>query len=154
VHGANRLASNSLLEGLVFARRIAAAIARDLPAQADPATRAEAVGWVVDPAVRGDLQRAMNRGAGVLRSAESLHDTAAELTALGVTRGTPRTEAWEATNLITVASALVAAAYIRRETRGCHWRQDHPTVSDDWLGHLVGSIDPDGTLRQNWEALG
>jgi len=89
----------------------------------------------------------------VLRSAESLHATAAELTALGATRGAPRTASWEATNLVTVASALVAAAYAREETRGCHWRDDHPAASDDWLGHLVGSIGSAGNLEQGWEAL-
>src|SRR5215475_2189868 len=75
VHGANRLASNSLLEGLVFARRIAAHIARDLPTQAEPvATDVE--GWALDNAVRAPLQRAMTRGAGVLRSGDSLAETA------------------------------------------------------------------------------
>ena len=55
VHGANRLASNSLLEGLVFARRIADDIARDLPAQSDPASE-KVEGWAIDAGVRGALQ--------------------------------------------------------------------------------------------------
>ena len=67
VHGANRLASNSLLEGLVFARRIAEDIASDLPPQVDPVTW-DVPAWAVDPSVRVPLQRAMTRGAGVLRS--------------------------------------------------------------------------------------
>src|SRR4051794_30358474 len=137
VHGANRLASNSLLEGLVFSRRIADDIAVDLPPQADPAPAADVPAWVVPPDVRADLQRAMTRGAGVLRSAGSLADTAAELTRLGADRGTPHNAAWEATNLLTVASALVASAYARRETRGCHWRDDFPTAADEWRGHLL-----------------
>jgi len=156
VHGANRLASNSLLEGLVFARRIAQDITRELPAQADPAPTGAwrgGEGVTVDPAVRPGLARAMTRGAGVLRSADSLGGTAAELVTLGATRGVPRTASWEATNLLTVAAALVGAAYAREETRGCHWREDHPESRDDWLGHLVGAIGQTGSLEQDWEAL-
>jgi L-aspartate oxidase len=156
VHGANRLASNSLLEGLVFARRIAEDIARDLPPQADPAPTGAwrgGSGWVVEPTVRTAVARAMSRGAGVLRSADSLRAAASELAGLGLTRAAPRTASWEATNLITVASALVAAAYARQETRGCHWREDFPAVGDEWRGHLAGSIGPDGALTQRWEAV-
>jgi L-aspartate oxidase len=153
VHGANRLASNSLLEGLVFARRIADDIARELPVQADPAPRAKEPGWVVDPAIRADLQRAMTRGAGVLRSAGSLTATAAELSRLAGLRATPRNAAWEATNLLTVASALVASAATRRETRGCHWREDHPVAEDEWRGHLLDGLDGTGRLTQTFEEM-
>ncbi|MEV4755731.1 L-aspartate oxidase [Micromonospora sp. NPDC049559] len=156
VHGANRLASNSLLEGLVFARRIAEDITRDLPPQADPAPTGAwlgGAGWVVDETVRTGLQRAMTRGSGVLRSADSLRATVGELARLGATRGAPRTATWEATNLVTVASALVAAAYAREETRGCHWREDFPVARPQWLGHLVESIGSGGTVGQTWEAL-
>ena len=152
VHGANRLASNSLLEGLVFARRIADDIARDLPAQGDPASPV-GDGWVVDPEIRGDLQRAMTRGAGVLRSAESLALTAAELNRLGQRRGTPRNAAWEATNLLTVAGALVSSAYARHETRGCHWRDDYPEADDAWRGHLLDAIGQAGMLTQTFEEM-
>jgi L-aspartate oxidase len=157
VHGANRLASNSLLEGLVFSRRIAEDIARDLPAPTEPAPGGAwtgGAGWVVDAGVRTGLGSAMSRGAGVLRAAESLRATGAALAGLGDTRGRPETASWEATNLVTVAAALVGAAYARRETRGCHWREDHPEPDPRWLGHLVGSIGPAGGLRQDWEALG
>jgi L-aspartate oxidase len=156
VHGANRLASNSLLEGLVFARRIADDIAHHLPPQAEPAPGGAwqgGTGWVVQPEARTALQRVMTRGAGVLRSADSLRATATELAGIGLTRGAPRTASWEATNLVTVAAALVSSAYAREETRGCHWRQDFPTVREQWRGHLVGSIGPTGDLSQNWEAL-
>jgi L-aspartate oxidase len=152
VHGANRLASNSLLEGLVFARRIADDIARDLPAQADPVpVRAES--WVIPDASRADLQRAMTRGAGVLRSADSLAATAGELARLGAERSRPRNAAWESTNLLTVASALVASAATRLETRGCHWREDYPTAADEWRGHLLDAIDARGQLVQTFEDL-
>ncbi|MBY8873181.1 L-aspartate oxidase [Micromonospora sp. PLK6-60] len=154
VHGANRLASNSLLEGLVFSRRIADDIAAGLPEQAKPAETGAWVGgggWVVPAAGTASLQRAMTRGAGVLRSAETLAATAATLTGLGAGRGAPRTADWEATNLITVASKLVAAAYARRETRGCHWREDFPAADERWRGHLVGGIGPAGRLTERWQ---
>jgi L-aspartate oxidase len=152
VHGANRLASNSLLEGLVFARRIADDVAADLPAQADPVRVAEP-SWVIDPAIRGDLQRAMTRGAGVLRSADSLAGTAKELGGLGAQRTTPNNASWEATNLLTVATALVASAYTRLETRGCHWREDYPTAADEWRGHLLNGLGPRGVLTQTFEEM-
>ncbi|MEV4352081.1 L-aspartate oxidase [Actinoplanes sp. NPDC049596] len=153
VHGANRLASNSLLEGLVFARRIADDIARDLPAQADPAPAAAGPGWVADPAVRAELQRAMTRGAGVLRSADSLTATAKELARLAEQRTTPHNAAWESTNLLTVATVLVAAARTRRETRGCHWREDHPVAEDEWRGHLLHTLDRKAQLTQTFEEM-
>jgi L-aspartate oxidase len=153
VHGANRLASNSLLEGLVFAKRIADDIGRDLPPQAEPVTAAGGPGWVVSPSVRGDLQRAMTRGAGVLRSGDSLTATVKELSRLAEQRAEPRNAAWEATNLLTVASALVASALTRRETRGCHWRDDYPLAADEWRGHLIDGIDPAGLVAQTFEEM-
>ncbi|WP_055482435.1 L-aspartate oxidase [Sphaerimonospora mesophila] len=139
VHGANRLASNSLLEGLVFAERIACELAvRDL-SPGEPVEHDDRPEGLVDPRTRPRLQNHMSRGAGVLRSARSLAEVAR---ALGDARWTPvavepRTESWEATNLMTVASALVAAAAGREETRGSHWREDHPDRDDDrWRSHI------------------
>ncbi|MGW1072523.1 L-aspartate oxidase [Streptomyces sp. NPDC002537] len=159
VHGANRLASNSLLEGLVFAERIAAdiavaatgapgeAIAADLPATP-----------LLAPEARFAVQRIMTNGAGVLRSAESLQRAAAELDRLHAAAADaletdgktaePGTESWEATNLLLVARVLVAAALRREETRGCHWREDFPDrVDTAWRGHLLVSLRPDRTLE-------
>jgi L-aspartate oxidase len=150
VHGANRLASNSLLEGLVFARRIAADIASGPPAQAEPHTE-PAPGWVVDDSVRPRLQQAMTRGAGVLRSASSLVETAATLEEVGASRSRPKTDTWETTNLVTVATALVAAAFRREETRGCHWRDDFPEARPEWLGHLLAQIGADGHIEEEWQ---
>jgi L-aspartate oxidase len=152
VHGANRLASNSLLEGLVFSRRIAVDIATDLPPRADPEP-GERPEFVVGAQIRQPLQRAMTEGAGVLRSAASLAGTAAVLDELGRTRGRAATDTWEATNLVTVAGALLAAAYRREETRGCHWREDFPAASQAWRGHLLAALGPGGRLEDTWEAL-
>jgi len=147
VHGANRLASNSLLEGLVFARRIATHVTRTFPdgAPGDPVPD-RTVTENVDPGVRAALQRAMTGGAGVLRSAESLAGTATELRELAATGSPPRTGSWEATNLLTVASALVAAAAAREETRGCHWREDFPDPRPEWQRHLFPVLEPDGDV--------
>jgi L-aspartate oxidase len=143
VHGANRLASNSLLEGLVFAGRIAADLARDLPPQADPEPPAGDAG-LLEPGIRGPLSQAMSRGAGVLRDRDGLAATLDTLAALG-TRGAtkPEPDAWEATDLHTVATVLAGSALRREETRGCHWREDFPEARDEWRGHLV--VTTDGT---------
>ncbi len=140
VHGANRLASNSLLEGLVFAGRIGDDLARSLPPQGEPvALDGEAL--LLDPSVRAELGTAMTLGAGVLRSAASLDGAARALQALGDRRcDEPSPAAWEATDLHTVATALVAAAARREETRGAHWREDHPDADDAWRGHLVTTL--------------
>jgi L-aspartate oxidase len=137
VHGANRLASNSLLEGLVFAARIGQHLEAHLPPHGEPVfDGGDTV--LLDPSVRPELARAMTEGAGVLRSAESLAAAAKTLEALeGRVSTSPEPAAWEATDLHAVASALVAAASRREETRGAHWREDFPVASDAWLGHLV-----------------
>lgn len=159
VHGANRLASNSLLEGLVFAERIAADIAETRPPRTAPA---EAAGEGTDapvpllaPETRTAIQRTMTRGAGVLRSAGSLAAAAEELEALhreaaadadGAKAVVPGVDAWEVTNLLLVSRVLVAAAREREETRGCHWREDRPDRDDaHWRAHLVVRIAPDRT---------
>jgi L-aspartate oxidase len=152
VHGANRLASNSLLEGLVFARRIAADIATDLPPLADPGKPSDGPQWTCGPELRQPLQHAMSRDAGVLRSAASLRSAAETLVDLAGLRAKPNTAGWEATNLLTVAGALVAAAAVREETRGCHWREDFPTSSDEWLGHLLAGLGG-GSLTESWEPV-
>ncbi|MCM1976356.1 MULTISPECIES: L-aspartate oxidase [unclassified Streptomyces] len=148
VHGANRLASNSLLEGLVFAERIADDIIGNPPVGTGPGIPVPATGPLQPAEARYEIQRIMTDGAGVLRSAESLRRAAAALEALYATALTeletrgktavPGTETWEATNLLCVARVLVAAAQRRAETRGCHWREDHPDRDDaDWRRHLV-----------------
>jgi L-aspartate oxidase len=140
VHGANRLASNSLLEGLVFAGRIGAHLERGLPDPGGPVAQPPE-GVLLDPSIRLDLGLAMTKGSGVLRSADSLASTAKALLALEDRPSSqPSPDAWEATGLHAVAAALVAAASAREETRGAHWREDFPLPDDAWRGHLVTTL--------------
>jgi L-aspartate oxidase len=144
VHGANRLASNSLLEGLVFAERIAAALARGLPPLAEPAGDRRPAG-LLDPGIVRPLQQLMSVNAGVLRSGTGLAEATAGLSDLsrqGCDK--PDAEAWQATNLHLVATALVQAALAREETRGSHWREDFADLSDAWRGHLIISLGESG----------
>ncbi|MEV5374368.1 L-aspartate oxidase [Streptomyces nondiastaticus] len=154
VHGANRLASNSLLEGLVFAERIAADVTetlREPGGSPQPAAGGIATGTVLaGPKARPEIQRIMSEGAGVLRSRESLERAAEELARIdedaAAAPEAPGTESWEATNLLLVARVLVAAALRREETRGCHWREDAPDRDDAWRRHLLVTLRPDRTL--------
>ncbi|MFJ7063813.1 L-aspartate oxidase [Streptomyces sp. NPDC101115] len=155
VHGANRLASNSLLEGLVFAERIAADITAHGPHRSGPPVLpgAPTVLTLIEPEARRRIQRIMTEGAGVLRSAGSLADAADALEGLRLDAeeerkaAEPGVDAWETTNLLCVARVLVAAAQERGETRGCHWREDFPDRDDrDWRRHLVVRLTSDRRL--------
>ncbi|MEV6023733.1 L-aspartate oxidase [Streptomyces sp. NPDC052036] len=164
VHGANRLASNSLLEGLVYAERIAADIARGRTEDGLHARVPEPVPYperpahpLLAPEDRFTIQRVMTDGAGVLRSAASLqqaadrlqrlHSDARDALAENGKTSEPGVDTWETTNLLCVARVLVAAALLREETRGCHWREDHADRDDDaWRRHIVVRLNPDRTL--------
>jgi L-aspartate oxidase len=157
VHGANRLASNSLLEGLVFAEHIAEHIAEaawsDPPPPAHPGKITAGSEGLLEPGVREDVQAIMSAYCGVLRSAEGLSVAEKELAGLASRAATePCVEAWEATNLHTVATAIVAAAARREETRGSHWREDFPGTDDRaWLGHVLTRLD--GHLITTYDPL-
>ncbi|HTZ08340.1 MAG TPA: L-aspartate oxidase [Acidimicrobiales bacterium] len=162
VHGANRLASNSLLEGMVYGARLAEAIAagRDGPRpsgvmgallEGGPAPiPCVAVSEAVPPApgapaegdaakLRDRLQRAMTEGAGVLRSSASLAGAASEVAAVAAAAPglAPGHERAELDNLVTVAGALLRSAETRTETRGAHARRDHPATRPEWRCRLV-----------------
>jgi L-aspartate oxidase len=152
-HGANRLASNSLLEGLVFGSRIAEDIARNLPmweeiGEPDP------IEILISPSVRGELQRAMSLGAGVVRSEASLRETAKQLRRLeNATTIFANVDAWETTNLYLLATAIVRSALERTESRGSHWREDHPETSSNWIKRIQQSIDEIGNWRTSFEEV-
>jgi L-aspartate oxidase len=158
VHGANRLASNSLLEGLVFGHRIAQTIMSRLsePASAPHGLASPpAAGALLHESARPELQTVMSRDVGVLRDEKGLQEATNGLATLAERDGgTPGTEAWETTNLLTVSAALVQAAMLREETRGAHWRDDHPDRDDaHWRGHLDTVLASDGTLTTHFDPL-
>ena len=143
VHGANRLASNSLLEGLVFSRRIATVLPAELRPWTDPVEDTRTAGLVAGH-TRRELQEVMTSRVGVLRTASGLEEAGALLDKLaGVAAEAVDLESWEVTNLLTVSGALTDAALLRQETRGSHWREDFPDRDDEsWAGHF------DVTLRE------
>ena len=172
VHGANRLASNSLLEGMVFGARLAETIlaggdgptstgvlAAVLDGATEPVDRpaapradgnlpgGSAVGSGLDVAkARDHLQRAMTEGAGVVRSAGSLARAGATVATVAdvLGAGAPTDLArGELANLVTAAATVLASATLRTETRGAHARSDFPHLSDAWRCRIVDS-GPDG----------
>ncbi len=153
VHGANRLASNSLLEGLVFSARIASDIAATMAEIAEPIAN-NSTEILLDPEVRNRIQVSMSRGAGVLRSSDSLVETSSDLTRIGDRKSTtPCVEAWETTNLFQLAQAILKAALIRQETRGSHWRADFPETSDLWRKRIIQTLDQSGNWHTEYQEV-
>ncbi len=166
VHGANRLASNSLLEGLVFGPRAAmAALSSYLapPARVElelgDAEKGEAsrcclgsTFWDGTPpqvsSLKGELQGRMERGAGIVRSEESLLKVVSFLEERGeefLGLGHAGRAGGELVNLALVAAVLSSAALARRESRGCHQRTDFPLEDPALRGRFV--------LRKEGEGL-
>jgi L-aspartate oxidase len=173
VHGANRLASNSLLEGMVFGARLAERIPSGaVSPEASGALRAvlgeepiDGIGCTLleEPAtaeapdsehwpgpdvtkLRDTVQRAMTRGAGVVRSAESLAGARAVVEdAASVLGDAPASVgAGELANLLRLAEALLASALARTESRGAHARREYPDSVPSWRRRLVhGHIAPE-----------
>jgi L-aspartate oxidase len=168
VHGANRLASNSLLEGVVFAARIGRVLARRpvdnrahpphpfgyAPPPGDPAPAAPGAarpgaagpgagaGWV-----RGRVRRVMTDKVGVVRSGEELAEAVGELERLTVDLDDPGPEEFEVANLVQLGRAVAELAARREESRGGHWRSDHPAPVEAWRVRQTLSRTADGGLE-------
>ena len=147
VHGANRLASNGVTEGLVAGRLVAERLAGDLPRAGTPQV-GEAVLGAVGAAARGMVTRSMSRSVGPLRDGDGLS------AATEVVAQVPRVDKVatladvEATNIATVAGRVVAAALERAESRGSHRRLDHPDPVEQWRGRIVQRCDGDRSLTR------
>jgi aspartate oxidase len=161
VHGANRLASNSLTESVVAGTRVGRDLAWELPDRVpidvdvdDPMDH-----LLLDPARLREVRAVMSRHVGVLRDEMSLASATGALGSIAhAMRSAKRTgeiddqaiepsrRTWEGTNILTVASAIVAAARTRHESRGCHRRSDYPEPRDEWLRHLDVTLDASGAL--------
>jgi L-aspartate oxidase len=144
VHGANRLASNSLLETVVFAKRV---VDRTLQAPPD-SVGAEPVPDAIDlsppaptevpPLSRDALQSLMWEKVGIVRDGETLSRAGAALSAWHATLSTPTDRpSHELADLLLCGRLATEAALLRQESRGAHYRSDFPQPRDEWRRHIV-----------------
>ncbi|TKG71513.1 L-aspartate oxidase [Prauserella endophytica] len=147
LHGANRLASNSLLEGLVVGERAAEAVAADLAAGvlAKPRHGLTPGAACVPVADRDAVQRVMSRYAAIGRDADGLAAAGSVLDLSAVDCPLWTHEAVEDAALTMLAQALLAAAARRTESRGCHVRTDAPERDDaTWRRSQLIRLSPSG----------
>jgi L-aspartate oxidase len=159
VHGANRLASNSLLEGLVFGARAAEAIAADDAPQAGPFPIVHEIerpdrGELDLADIRSSLRSAMWRNVGVERQGTRLQDVLGMFEfwnryALDQVFESP--EGWEVQNMLTVGRLVTESALARTESRGTHARSDFPETRSDLAGHFLWRLSEP---RPSWSAVG
>lgn len=148
VHGANRLASNSLLEGLVFSDRIVRDLDRYITSKEELVRRLQID--LPGPARQGNLpeeiaqgrrflQKTMNAKVGTVRNEEELTSALEELGRLLNSLKAPKADLdeYEVYNLLTVATHIVKGALLRQESRGSHLRSDFPDTDDaGWKRHI------------------
>ena len=140
VHGANRLASNSLLEGLVVANRLEKNL-ENLDKQTEPVI-SNTPTKLIDGTVRKEITATTTKGAGAVRNETGLKNTLEKLAQISnKTTHASSTQSWEASNLLTVSTMIAQAALRREESRGSHWRSDFPQRNDErWLVRINGKI--------------
>ncbi|HEY3569077.1 MAG TPA: L-aspartate oxidase [Thermoanaerobaculia bacterium] len=147
-HGANRLASNSLLEALVFGARVADDLRAGLPSGRTPRVRmaGASLGLIApgDAELTIAVRRLMWEKVGLVRDEAGLAFAVAELKRLAAAH--PQASG-EARNLLGIARLLAAAALERRESRGGHYRSDYPVPSSAWQRRLFLTAAPDGSAR-------
>jgi L-aspartate oxidase len=155
LHGANRLASNSLLEGAVVGRRAALAIVASRgpvaprpPVATDELLQVTAgVPSAARPVDRRTLRLAMQADAGVARDDLGLGRLANYLANAdaGLQRGNGG-ETFELANMVLIARAVVGLAARRTESRGAHWRTDYPVPRPEWRVRQVLQLTPSGEM--------
>jgi L-aspartate oxidase len=145
VHGANRLASNSLLEGLVYGARAGRAMREELKQThtiASPQKKAASQNGPVDAGIEeliGQIQDILWKHAGIVRSRTGMQDAIKMLEGLSIRVAHPRTRrSYEAANLHLAGLLVVRSALAREESRGAHYRTDFPGHDDKrFLKHSV-----------------
>ena len=147
VHGANRLASNSLMEVLVFSKRIMQRTkertGKSIPRvgkgkQSYYLLSQREISAPVPPQSLIALQALMWEKVGIVRSKETLEEAANILAAWEKTlKKASDRSSYELNNLVLTARLMTEAALIREESRGAHFRTDYPQPSPDWLQHIV-----------------
>jgi len=153
VHGANRLASNSLLDGLVFGKRSAAAMAQSAPLSAAAEQQAAASKqnrFPVAPAdLKSQIQQLMWKQVGIIRDGDSLAIALRQLEEWSrqiAPSSSPALAALEAANVCQAAMLMAAAALHRTESRGAHYRTDFPDINGTWRKHVILRRSPEGDL--------
>jgi L-aspartate oxidase len=156
VHGANRLASNSLLEGLVFGARAGEAAAKENLSfvVSDKAfsqeTRDESQETGVSTAVRKRVKRIMWERVGILRDHDALKRAIDELTTIS----SGNLSVWSR-NFVALARLVATAALWREESRGGHHRTDFPSQRDEFRVHSIQQADAaavSGTEKINFDS--
>jgi L-aspartate oxidase len=162
VHGANRLASNSLLEGLVFGARVAAAIEADDAPQAGPFAIVHEVetterGELDLSDIRSSLRSAMWRNVGIERAGARMQDVLGMFdfwNRYALERVFDAPEGWELQNMLTLGRLITQAALARTESRGTHARSDFPGTADALRCHLLWKRDTPAPARAEVGSLG